>query len=178
MESNLILAYILIVMGVLLMGAELLLLTHGVVFVLGVGACVVGISMIFAYSAAQGMITLITLFVLLPTLGPIVLYYWPKTPMGKRLVLSGSDEDNTMASMPVNLELEQLRGRYGKTLSALRPSGLTDFDGRRVDTMSEGPMIDPGVWVRCIEVKAGRVIVRQVEKPPDLADMDPGDFRA
>ena len=34
-------------------------------------------------------------------------------------------------------------------------------------------MIDPGVWVRCIDVKAGRVIVRQVERPPDLADMDP-----
>ena len=28
-----------------------------------------------------------------------------------------------MANMPVNLELEQLRGRYGKTLSPLRPSG-------------------------------------------------------
>ena len=55
--------------------------------------------------------------------------------------------------------------------------GLTDFDGRRVDTISEGPMIAPGAWVRCIEVKAGRVIVRQVETPPDLADMDPGDLR-
>ena len=37
-------------------------------------------------------------------------------------------------------------------------------------------MIDPGVWVRCIDVKAGRVIVRQVERPPDLADMDTSDL--
>ena len=55
--------------------------------------------------------------------------------------------------MPVNLELEQLRGRYGKTLSALRPAGVTDFDGRRVDTMSEGTLIEAGQWVRCIDVQ-------------------------
>jgi membrane-bound serine protease (ClpP class) len=93
--------------------------------------------------------------------------------MGKRLVLDVGDEDDTMAKTPVNLELEQLRGKYGKTLSSLRPSGITEFDGRRVDTLSEGVMIDPGVWVRCIDVKAGRVIVRQVERPPVLDDMDP-----
>ena len=74
--------------------------------------------------------------------------------------------------MPVNLELEQLRGRYGKTLSALRPCGLVDFDGKRVDTMTNGEMIDPNQWVRCVDVKAGRVVVRQVSAPPDLGEID------
>ena len=78
--------------------------------------------------------------------------------------------------MPVNLELEQLRGRYGKTVSALRPAGITEFDGRRVDTLSEGGLIHPGQWVRCIDVKAGRVIVRPVEGPPDLANLETADF--
>jgi membrane-bound ClpP family serine protease len=74
------------------------------------------------------------------------------------------------------LELEQLRGRYGKTVSSLRPAGITEFDGRRVDTLSEGDMIDPGQWVRCVDVKAGRVIVRPVERPPDLESMNPADL--
>lgn len=178
MESNLILAYLLIVLGLLLMGAELLLPSHGVMFVLGVGALVVALAMIFAVSTNQGLVTLIALFILIPLIGPLVLHYWPRTPMGRRLVLEAEDEDNTVANMPVNLELEQLRGRYGRTLSALRPAGVTEFDGRRVDTMSEGPMIEPGAWVRCIDVKAGRVIVRQVERPPDLADLDPNDLTA
>src|SRR5262249_12341264 len=104
-------------------------------------------------------------------------HYWPKTPMGKRFFLTGTQEDDTLAKMPVNLELEQLRGRYGRTLSALRPSGITEFDGRRVDTLSEGAMIEPGQWVRCIDVKAGRVIVRAVDKPPDLGDLETADFR-
>ena len=29
--------------------------------------------------------------------------------------LSGPQDDETVANMPVNLELEQLRGRYGRT---------------------------------------------------------------
>lgn len=176
-DNTLLLAYGLIVLGFLLMGAELVLLAHGISLVLGVAAIIVGIAMIFANSSAHGVATLSTVLGLMVILGPLAIYIWPKTPVGKRLLLKAADEDDTVANLPVNLELEQLRGRYGKTLSALRPSGVTEFDGRRIDTMSEGTMIDPGVWVRCIDVKAGRVIVRQVERPPDLGDLDPGDLR-
>jgi membrane-bound serine protease (ClpP class) len=177
MENNILLAYVLIVLGHLLMGSELVLPSHGIAFALGVGAIVVGIVMIFGDSPSHGLLTMTAVAVLMVTLGPILAHFWPRTPMGKRLLLAAADEDDTMANTPGNLELEQLRGRYGKTLSPLRPSGVTEFDGRRIDTMSEGTMIDPGVWVRCVGVKSGRVIVRQVERPPDLADMDPSDFR-
>jgi membrane-bound serine protease (ClpP class) len=70
--------------------------------------------------------------------------------------------------MPVNLELEQLRGRYGRALSDLRPSGVCDFDGWRVDTITEGMMVEAGQWVRCVDVRAGKVVVRPADKPtPD-----------
>ena len=42
---------------------------------------------------------------------------------------------------------------------------------------ADGGRIGPGEWVRCIDVKAGRVIVRQVARPPDLADIDPSELR-
>jgi membrane-bound serine protease (ClpP class) len=54
---------------------------------------------------------------------------------------------------------------------------VTDFDGRRVDTMSEGPLIEAGRWVRCVDVKAGKVVVREVEAPPDLGELDPDAFK-
>ena len=56
----------------------------------------------------------------------------------------------------VNQELEQLRGRIGRTMSALRPAGMVDFDGRRIDTITEGMMVDPGQLVRCIDVRGGQ----------------------
>src|SRR5262249_26477872 len=100
----------------------------------------------------------------------------PKTPLGRRLFLPGPDDDGAVAQMPVNLELEGLRGKFGRTLSPLRPCGVVDFNGRRVDTMTAGEVIEPGQWVRCRDVQAGRVIVRQVSGPPDLANMDTAIF--
>src|SRR5262249_48372249 len=118
-----------------------------------------------------GIVTFIGVCLVLPVVVGAMLHYWPKTRMGKRFFLSGPDQDATIASMPVHLELEQLRGRFGRAISPLRPAGVVDFDGRRVDSITEGMMVDLGQWVRCIDVKAGKVIVRPIEKP-DLGDFD------
>ena len=174
--DNLILAYALIFLGLVLLAGEVFLPTGGILFVLGLASLIAGLAMTYSYSATQGLVTTIVVFVLIPILGPVLLHLWPKTSVGKKFFLEGPEEDATVASMPVHLELEQLRGRYGKTVSALRPAGVTDFDGKRVDTMSEGDMIGPGEWVRCIEVKAGKVIVRRVDRPADLADLNPSDL--
>jgi membrane-bound serine protease (ClpP class) len=171
------LGYLLVAAGLLLMAAELLLPTGGVLFVVGIGGLIAGVAMTFAYDATHGLVLLIALFIIVPTVGPVLLYLWPRTPMGRKLVLSGPEDDAAIASMPVNLELETLRGRYGKTLSALRPAGVTEFDGHRVDTLSEGSFIEAGQWVRCIDVRAGRVVVREVAAPPDLSAINPEDFK-
>jgi membrane-bound serine protease (ClpP class) len=166
------LAYFLIALGLILMAAELFLPVGGVLFVLGTGGLVAGIAMLFSYDATQALITLIALFVVIPIAAPLLLHYWPRTTMGRHLLLPADDDDATVANMPVNLELEQLRGHLGRTISPLRPSGVTEFDGRRVDTLSEGPLIEAGKWVRCIDVRAGKVIVRQVEAPPALGELE------
>jgi len=173
MSDNMTLAYALIVLGLVLLAAELFIPTYGMLTALSIGAMVVGVTITFARDTATGVITLIAVFILVPVVMGFVFKYAPRTSLGKRLFLSGPQEDETVANMPVNLELEQLRGRYGRTASALRPSGVADFDGRRVDVLSEGALVEPGQWVRCIDVKSGRVIVRQVDRPPDLGDLDP-----
>jgi hypothetical protein len=114
--------------------------------------------------------------VAVPVLGSVLLHYWPRTPIGRRFFLTGPDEDATVASLPANQELEQLKGRFGRALSALRPAGVVDFDGRRIDTITEGMMVEPGQWVRCIDVRAGKVIVRPVERP-DLGDLETAVFQ-
>jgi membrane-bound serine protease (ClpP class) len=162
------LAWILIAIGLVFMAAELLLPTHGILFGLGVGAAIIGVALTFRYGLSTGVITLMVVIVVVPLLGGVLLRIWPKTPLGKHLFLPGPEDDQTVANMPVNLELERLRGRYGKTLSALRPCGVVNFDGRRVDTMTRGEMIEQDRWVLCVDVKDGRVIVREAQQPPDL----------
>ena len=172
----LVLAFVLIAAGVVILLAELLF-PSGLFFIIALCAIVGGVVMTFLYSEDPytSVLTLVGVVILLPLLGNLLLRIWPRTPLGRRFFLQGAEEDATVASMPVNMELEQLRGQLGRTLSPLRPSGVTDFGGRRIDTMSEGMMIDAGRWVRCIDVKAGKVIVRAVEAPP-LSDLENADF--
>jgi membrane-bound ClpP family serine protease len=169
-------AYALIALGLVLLIGEGFLYTHGVLFVLALAALVVGITMTFTASAPLGVGTLIAVLIAVPILMAVAMHYAPRTPIGRRFFLNAPAEDETLASTPENLELEQLRGRFGRTVSTLRPAGVTDFNGRRVDTLTEGEMIEPGQWVRCIDVKAGRVIVRAADGPPDLNEMDTADF--
>ncbi len=172
--TTLMLAYALIAAGLVLMAAELFLPTHGVLFGLGLAGEVIGVILAFGAGFSTGVTTLAVVVVVVPLAGAVALYLWPRTPMGRRLVLHAPDDDAAVANMPAMLELERLRGRFGKAVSALRPCGVVEFDGRRIDTMTEGEMIEPERWVRCVDVRGGRVIVRQVESPPDLGAMDVG----
>src|SRR4051812_6669224 len=119
------LAYVLIVAGFLLLVAELFIPSGGVLFVLAVVGIVGGVLMTFQYSddPYTGWLTMLGVFVALPVVAGFMLYYWPRTALGKRFFLKAPDEDATVASMPVNIELEQLRGRFGRALSDLRPAG-------------------------------------------------------
>src|SRR5262249_42554075 len=152
MDSSLMLAFGLIAAGILLLLAELLF-PSGLMFALSIGTIGVGVTMTFSHDTTTGLVTLVIVVVTLPTLGGVLLHYWPRTRLGRRFILAGPVEAALAESTQ---RLEKLRGRYGKTVSALRPAGITEFDGVRVDTVSEGMMIEPGQWVRCIDVQAGR----------------------
>src|SRR5436305_9318394 len=154
----------LILVGFLLLAAELFIPSGGVLFVLSVAGLGVGIALVFLYDTNWGLYTLAGVVVAFPALGGLLLHLWPRTPMGRRIILTGPAEDMTLASLPINKELEQLKGRFGRTLSWLRPGGVVDFDGRRVDALTEGMMVEPGQWVRCVDVQAGKVIVRPAQK--------------
>src|SRR5438094_4117488 len=140
MQEMLILAYALIVIGLLLLVAELFIPSSGILFVLALCGLIGGVVMTFLYSGDHylGWFTLLGVFIVVPVLGRIMFAVWPRTAVGKRLLLAGPEEDATVASMPVNVELEQLRGKVGRAISALRPAGVVDFEGKRIDTITEG----------------------------------------
>jgi membrane-bound serine protease (ClpP class) len=167
-------AYLLIVLGLALLVAEVFIPSGGLCALTSCACILAGVVMTFIYGdSSTGMATLLGVFVAVPALAALMLYLWPRTPMGRRLILP--DQDATVANLPVNLELETLRGRYGRAASDLRPAGAVDFDGRRVDVITEGMMVPAGSWVRCVEVKAGKVVVRPVDKP-DLGELEAADF--
>jgi membrane-bound serine protease (ClpP class) len=174
MTMYLTLAFVLIAAGLLLLLTELIF-PSGLLATAAVVAILVGVALAFHEDTTTGVATLLALCLALPVVGKVVFHYWPRTALGRRLFLQAPEADTTLASAPLNQELEQLIGRVGRAVSDLRPSGVAHFDGRRVDVITEGLMVDAGQWVRCIDVQAGKVIVRPVDKP-DLTTLETVDF--
>lgn len=60
------------------------------------------------------------------------------------------------------VHLKELVGREGVALTQLRPAGMARFGDKKVDVVSEGPVIARDARVKVIEVEANRVVVRAV----------------
>ena len=170
-----ILAYVLIAAGVVLTLAELVLPTGFVLVAIGLCSAFLGVGLLFVYASMEtAIMALLILCVGGPMLGGLLFYLWPYSPMGRKLIRA-SQEVNTVASMAGNVELEGLRGKVGRAVSPLRPSGVAEFDGRRIDVITEGLMVEVGQWVKCVDVRANKVLVRPAD-PPTLDDFENADF--
>jgi membrane-bound serine protease (ClpP class) len=155
------LALILIGLGVLLLLAEILLPTGGILVVAALLFFALGVGTILYYgSTSEAVVALVGLAIGLPAFGYVSVSAWRRMSLDTVL-------DETAAPPVPAPEADTLKGRTGKTVSPMRPSGTVEFDGKRVDAMTEGTMLDAGVWVRCVDVKRGQVIVRKMEEPPE-----------
>jgi len=81
----------------------------------------------------------------------------PRTGAGKRLILQDSQQQAAgFTAVESNLSL---LGKEAKVLTALRPAGTILLDGKRLDAVSNGTIIDAGEQVRVIEVQGNRIVV-------------------
>jgi membrane-bound serine protease (ClpP class) len=162
-------ALILIGLGVLLLVAEILVPTGGILVVAALLFFAVGVGTIAYYGTTiEAVVAVGGLAIGLPAA------FFAATAAWRRMSLDTVLEDQaTAAAVPVGTETDTLKGRTGKTVSPMRPSGTVEFDGKRVDAMTEGTMLDAGVWVKCVDVKRGQVIVRKIDEPADVAGIDP-----
>jgi len=161
------LALILMGIGVFLLAAEILVPTGGILVVGALLFFAVAVGTILYYGTTiEAVVAIIGLAIGLPAAGYIAVSAW------RRMSLDSVLEEPT-APVATPSEIDILKGRTGKTVSPMRPSGTVDFDGKRVDAMTEGMMLDAGVWVRCVDVRRGQVIVRKMEEAVDMTGIDP-----
>jgi membrane-bound serine protease (ClpP class) len=154
-------ALILIGIGVFLLLAEILMPTGGILVVAALLFFAFAVGMILYYGTRiEAVVAIIGLAVGLPAIGYVSVVAWRRMSLDTVL----DDAATGPIAAPV-AEIEALKGRTGKTVSPMRPSGSVEFDGKRVDAMTEGTMLEAGVWVRCVDVKRGQVIVRKMEEP-------------
>lgn len=147
-------AIFLFIVGLVLIAAELFLPTHGLLGALGASA-IIG-TLIFCFlinfwlgAAAFTGATLATPFVV-----ALAIHLMPKTLVGRRLVLP--PVKNPVPPMPVQI------GQVGLTVSELRPMGMCEFEGQRVEVISEYGMIPPGQKVQVVNLCSRKPTVRAV----------------
>lgn len=149
----------LVVAGFLLVFVEVFL-PGGVLGVLGGLLVLAGIVCGFAF---QGPAWGGVLLVASGSLGLVGFWLWiklfPKTPMGRRLMLDkdGHDWKSTDASHRL------LHGKEGVAHTTLRPAGTALIEGTRVDVVTRGEMLTAGTRVRVVAVEGNRVVVTAVE---------------
>lgn len=150
-----ILAIILFVAAIIFLVAELFLPTFGLLAI-GSGACAIaGVVIVSWIDATLGLIAAVVLVVAAPFVIYKLIISYPKTMVGKRMLLEKpmQQTENTVDSA--------LLGSSGKTITMLRPAGVVDIRGKRVDCVSEGDVIDAGKNVTVVSVNSGRIVVRE-----------------
>lgn len=176
----------LVVLGLLLLGLEVFVLPgFGVLGLAGLACLVAGLvlGLVPALPPAppglpvlpvpelwpqlQGaLIKLLGAIGLIVTGAAIAAYWTPRSRLYHDLVLDTALKPGNGAVPRVAEEHAGLVGRDGVALTGLRPAGIAEVAGRRLDVVSSGDLIPRGAAVRVIAAAAGRIVVEAVSTGP------------
>jgi membrane-bound serine protease (ClpP class) len=161
---------LLVGIGLLLLAVEIFVTPgFGLTGALGILALIAGLtlSLVGAGATAEtiiGAVTRVAVSLLVAlTVSVALLRFLPKLPFGRQLILhTGLGADTGYASAPESDR--QWLGKQGTAESPLRPAGIADIDGRRVDVVSQGEWIDAGARIEVIRVDGNRIVVRHAHE--------------
>lgn len=147
MLACLLLGSALIILEVFLPGFGL----PGISGVVLIGAGVVLVGMSYGAAAAVGV-----LLVLLAVLAVLISGLLRSAARGgSKIFLSDTQELH-------GKDMQVLVGKKGTASSALHPAGIADFDGVRLNVITEGDFIERGAGVEIVSAEGSKIIVRSV----------------
>ncbi len=83
------------------------------------------------------------------------LKYFPKSRLARPLVSQGAIGD-------IGAEQPNLLHQTGTAYTNLRPSGTALINGKRIDVVTEGALIEKGTAIKVVAIEGMRVVVRAV----------------
>ena len=120
--------------------------------------------MIFFHSSTTaGWVGIVVAIVMIPSVVIIAYKIFPKTKFGKAVTLTPPKRQQGDA-IPDTEELKEMPGKVGVVITPLRPVGMCDFSGRRVECVAEGGYVDKDKKVKVIHVQGTQLTVRVVEE--------------
>jgi membrane-bound serine protease (ClpP class) len=159
---------LLVAVGLLLLAVELFVIPgFGITGILGILAILAGLvlSLLGAGATATSVVSAaarVAVSLLIAVAAAVALLrVLPRLPFGRDLILDTGLTALTGWASPPESDRQWL-GKRGTTVSPLRPAGIADLEGERVDVVSQGEWIDAGSPIEVIRVEGNRIVVRQV----------------
>lgn len=159
----LIFAVFLYFMAAALIIAEVFVPSGGIISVFAMASLIGGIWIFFRHSITAGWAGVVIAIILIPSVVVIAYKLFPRTRFGKAVTLTPPQRQQGDA-IPDTPQLKELLGAEGLVLTPLRPVGMCDFSGRRVECVAESSYVDRDEKVKIIRVEGTQLTVRVVDK--------------
>jgi membrane-bound ClpP family serine protease len=160
MPKTLLLPLVLQVLGTAVIIAEFFIPSGGFLSIAAAGLFGYSLYVVFAHvSTTAGYFFVAADAVLIPVIVLIGIRMIAKGPASLHTTLSQAEG---VTSQPK--ELNAFIGKDGTTVTALHPSGIALFDGKRIDVVSSGEYIGKLVPVVVTEVTGNQIVVKKKEK--------------
>lgn len=151
-------AIVLLIVGVILLICEMLIPGIGIAGVCGVIACAAGL-IVGSSSMAQAAFTLAIILVILLIAALIIFkFIFGKKSGSSRLIL---DEEISRTDTDEARHEASLVGKEGVALTMLRPSGIAEIGGKRIDVVADGDFISRGQDIVVTQAEGIRILVRK-----------------
>jgi membrane-bound serine protease (ClpP class) len=157
MSDNLFMPLILQIAGVIVIIAEIIIPSGGILSMIAAG--LIGYSLYHVFteiSVFTGYLFVLADAVILPLLVFAGLKLIARSPVTLRRTLSS--KEGVTSQSP---DMERLLGREGVAITDLRPSGKALIAGKKVDVASRGDYIQKGEHIAVVLVSGNQVIVEK-----------------
>lgn len=150
--------------SLLLVIAEVFLPSGGLIAIAAGAVAIIGLVNLFRADTTWGLIGVLIVMVLAPMAFAFGLRIWPHTPLGRRMLMGDSGEEELASRQRVELEARERRlalvGAEGVAVTPLRPVGVVRIGDERYDALAETSIIENGERIRVTAVYDNQIKVR------------------
>lgn len=157
-----ILGLCLIILAAVLLVVEIFVPSFGLLSICAIASLAGGIWLFFKESTAAGWIGVGIAVVVVPIVWIITYRLFPKTSFGRSVTLEGPERDRGDA-IPDTKDLAKILGETGIVITPLRPVGMCEFDGERLECVAERGYVDKEEKIVVIHVEGTQLTVRLKE---------------
>ena len=159
----LILAICLYLLCAALLVAEVFVPSFGLISVCAIVALLGGLRIFFGFGPVAGWVGVIVAVIMIPTVLILAYKVFPKTSFGQHVILSSPQRQKGDA-IPDTDQLLHMFGKVGVVITPLRPVGMCDFSGQRLECVAESGYVDNDRKVEVIKVEGTQLTVRAVDE--------------